>query len=307
MVRAALAIALSLPAATAAVAADYTGSIGSGNPVHLRLDESGRGKLAGCYLYDKVGKAILLAGTVSAEGEVVLEESLGDGKVTGRVRGRLAGGVLTDATWSSADGKRTLPVTLIPYPVRVETEPLSRTIDEGERDHEASYVRVKGLPKAAQDRIDGAIEAAALAGCDAGESSFRSSVVYADRGVLSLRARTSWSCTGAAYPSAGPTSLAFLLDTGEPWDVLGDVEDIDALRAACAKAIDLANPHVEDPDRCTSRGYAESVTIAPDGLVLEGFFPHVCGAYDDYFVWIPWSEVGRLATPGSRLALLAGR
>ncbi|MFN7972817.1 MAG: hypothetical protein U0166_10790 [Acidobacteriota bacterium] len=154
--------------------------------------------------------------------------------------------------------------------------------------------------------INKTIRETAANGCDAGESAYDAAIVYADRGVLSIRSFASWTCEGAAHPDAGPGSLNFLLATGEAWDPIGDLADQDAFRELCGKAIAAASPHAKDPDACDSDGYAESITVAPDGLVIEGFYPHVCGAFDDFSVWLPWAKVRPFCKPGSELAKLAG-
>ena len=99
-------------ASVAKFTTDFKGWLGRGF-VRMKLTRDGA-KLTGIYRYAKSAEDIDLAGTVSeSDGTFELTESV-HGKVTGRFVGVFASLYGALATWSSADGSRSIPIALEP-------------------------------------------------------------------------------------------------------------------------------------------------------------------------------------------------
>ncbi|MCC6142991.1 MAG: DUF3298 and DUF4163 domain-containing protein [Candidatus Hydrogenedentes bacterium] len=94
--------------------AEYAGTLGETN--HLLITLATQGKdLSGTYFYERIGQAIELEGTVDAEGQVTLTESV-DGKKTGVFNGVLSEeGKRFKGAWMNPEGSKTLPFELRRY------------------------------------------------------------------------------------------------------------------------------------------------------------------------------------------------
>ncbi len=90
----------------------YTGKIDGKSPHQMEITIEGD-KVTGAYWYDSVGTEISLAGSLRA-GKISMTETTADGKVTGRFTGELDPLKSSwQGTWTSGDGKRSLPFELI--------------------------------------------------------------------------------------------------------------------------------------------------------------------------------------------------
>jgi hypothetical protein len=98
-----------------------TGMIGPANvfaQIHRVGDE-----LAGSYFYEKVGAELTLKGQVTGASVALFESA--SGKPTGKLDGECQPGGALSGTWSSPDGKRTLPFSLsVPAKIAVGTRRL---------------------------------------------------------------------------------------------------------------------------------------------------------------------------------------
>jgi len=96
----------------------YVGDVGNGNTVLMSLQASGAASVSGAYHYARgwTQDNMELAGEVGANQRIALRETLmgsGQRKQSGRFEGRVSGGGATiSGTWTSADGRRSLPFTL---------------------------------------------------------------------------------------------------------------------------------------------------------------------------------------------------
>jgi len=96
----------------------FTGTIGAGLRVRMDLSND-NGTVHGQYFYERIGTPISLDGKIFPKGDFELSELNDDGKPTGRFIGTASprsGGAKTQlalsGTWSSADGKKSLPFSL---------------------------------------------------------------------------------------------------------------------------------------------------------------------------------------------------
>jgi len=97
----------------------FTGAIGAGLRVRMDLSND-NGTVHGQYFYERIGTPIPLDGKIFPTGNFELSELNDDGKPTGHFMGTAAprtGGsktqLILSGTWSSADGKKNLPFSLI--------------------------------------------------------------------------------------------------------------------------------------------------------------------------------------------------
>jgi hypothetical protein len=86
------------------------GTVGKDIGVSMELTFQ-KGRLSGSYAYARYEKKIPLSGMCSG-GSLMLQESDASGKLTGSFRGRFTKPQIVEGTWSTPDGKRTLPFHL---------------------------------------------------------------------------------------------------------------------------------------------------------------------------------------------------
>ncbi|MEO5928992.1 MAG: hypothetical protein ABIR47_03580 [Candidatus Kapaibacterium sp.] len=97
----------------------YSGTIGNNIPIRMKLCRQGT-TLGGTYQYVKVGKDLELAGTVSPDGRIEINEYHGSEMSTGKFVGSFVGNTLIEGTWISSAGKE--PKQL-PFTLRLEKRP----------------------------------------------------------------------------------------------------------------------------------------------------------------------------------------
>jgi hypothetical protein len=86
------------------------GIVGKGLGISMNLTVQ-KDRLSGSYLYVKYEKKIPLSGTCT-NGSLALQESDASGKQTGSFRGNFTKPQIIEGTWSTPDGKKTLPFHL---------------------------------------------------------------------------------------------------------------------------------------------------------------------------------------------------
>lgn len=132
----------------------FVGRLAGKIEVRMQLERAG-GRLLGRYSYVRVGDSLLgLKGTIGADGAFVLEE-FDSGRRTGAFRGTLVRQVSKGAnllkltgTWSSADGRRTLPFELVEEHLEVNGETIVyATAGIQDEDAKRGYAIAAAYPK----------------------------------------------------------------------------------------------------------------------------------------------------------------
>ncbi len=229
------------------------------------LRRTGR-EVAGSYLYEKVGRELALKGTFEGDSFTLTEtlERVTTGTFTGACL--RAGGIA--GTWSSPDGKRTLPFWFaIPERLTVATRKVmvktpSKVKDDGgeDCDYEREMPVVLGASsKEIEDRMTAAITDAnkelldptwerRARACDRDEDGMRLtwfragfSVVRQDASMLVLELSGALNSTPSAHPSnfVGASVLDLDVTTGRPiaiTDVVKDPAALLKLASSCSDA-----------------------------------------------------------------------
>jgi hypothetical protein len=93
---------------------ELSGTIGKDLRISMNLTFQ-KDRLSGSYAYVKYGKEIPLSGTCVG-GSLTLQESDASGKPTGSFRGNFTNPQIVEGTWSTPDGKKSLPFHLVAAP-----------------------------------------------------------------------------------------------------------------------------------------------------------------------------------------------
>ncbi|MEW6125664.1 MAG: hypothetical protein AB1757_01260 [Acidobacteriota bacterium] len=88
----------------------FTGTINKTLRIKMTLAQDGQ-RLSGSYYYERVGKAIVLNGTVSGQ-QFTLKEFDESGKPTGTFKGRFVTASSIEGIWTNADGSKSFPFAL---------------------------------------------------------------------------------------------------------------------------------------------------------------------------------------------------
>ena len=85
----------------------YAGTIGADLKATMHLVRNGD-KLSGTYAYVRVGRDLVLSGSVTTTGDVSMQESV-DGATSSEFKGKLTGAGSLVGTWSTPNGAKKLP------------------------------------------------------------------------------------------------------------------------------------------------------------------------------------------------------
>jgi hypothetical protein len=156
---------------------DYKGWL-AGRLIRMKIERDGP-RLHGVYRYTKSAEEIALDGTVDAhDGSFTLTESV-HGKVTGGFSGVFASIFAILATWSSADGSRSIPVLMESgrgeYPATVDLAngltlyPQEIVVDEKACGRDILYPQVRGAKDKAKEAVLNVLlrgDRGSISGCD---------------------------------------------------------------------------------------------------------------------------------------------
>jgi hypothetical protein len=315
----------------------------------------GETTVGGRYFYDKVGKPLELSGKIAdptashslREPVVTMEERpspLPDarrgekpGPATGRFRGRSTANFdVVEGTWTSADGKRSLPFRLIAvaasetvetrrdddrratatYPVFTVDGVLERHVTRTLRTESAEWL--KDL-RAEWDRDDKAArDPKAKADPKVRRIDVEStdwSVAWYAEGVVSLRGLTYWD-GGGAHPNHALSGRTFILSGGKAAEAkLADLfrRGSDWRRAVAGlvmadlrrqKASLVLGGEVKD----LSEKDLAAWVVTPAGIEFD-FSPYAVGCYAEgsFTVALPWEKVSALLDPAGPMGKFAKR
>jgi hypothetical protein len=90
---------------------EYIGAINKTILIRMRLTENGN-TIRGTYVYERIGKAIQLNGTIDKE-KVIMYETDANGRRTGMFVGLFKRPDVIEGTWLNADGTKTLPFSVM--------------------------------------------------------------------------------------------------------------------------------------------------------------------------------------------------
>jgi len=190
-----------------------TGTIGPAHvfvQLHRKDDE-----LGGSYFYEKVGAELMLTGKVTGATFALVESE--HGKPTGKLDGGCQAGGAISGTWSSPDGKRTLPFSFsVPATITVGTRRLSFTARSKDADGLGDCTFTRALPvvfgaasAAIERRMAASIASAAEGISDPqDERAARACHASGDEG------RLAYFDGGFTSPSQDPNLLVFLFSAG---------------------------------------------------------------------------------------------
>jgi len=228
------------PWSSAQISADSGFSLRvGGSSARAQIRRDGR-ELSGYYRYGKATTDLLLTGTVDPKGGFTMTEKTEAGVVTGRWTGTFLSPAAAAGIWTSADGKRSLPITMIASPdlaPAVVASGLVGTIENVEHEtvdaHECRNTnrlpRVSGLVPSTRNRlvnefIATLFNAAEDVHCDGSEPSgpywneVNVSVDAQVPGYMSLDISQSVNL-GGAHPMYGAHCVLLDTQTGTPADL----------------------------------------------------------------------------------------
>jgi hypothetical protein len=90
---------------------EYIGAINKTILIRMKLIENGN-TIRGTYVYERIGKAIQLNGTIDGQ-KVIMYETDAKGRRTGIFTGHFDRPDVIEGTWSNADGTKTLPFSVM--------------------------------------------------------------------------------------------------------------------------------------------------------------------------------------------------
>ena len=310
------------PVPEAPLADAFKGTIAPDLGVFMRLAvDPATGHVSGRYFYASKGVDLPLAGLLTKDGTLTLEETSGD-RTTGRFVGRRApdGGVA--GTWSDPAGKHSLAFTLIPIPrvagapaviARKQSHVRRRVKDApaGIAPWEVADMAAPELFGLADPKVEARINARLARelriddrGDPMSEDIKSDYAVTINRdGLLGLRFDGYDDCRQCAHPSTGGKTMNLSLATGEeiPFDRLFVRGGKAKLRAIVAAAYKPTEPDLDDQviDACLAGDYALHDTQLE--LVASFQLPHAIQALDPD-LHIPYAKLGAILDPASPAA-----
>ncbi len=300
----------------------YRGAIGR-QAVVVKLQRAGD-KLAGSYVYERVGQAIKLTGQVDAQGQVTLAEFDAMGRQTGKFTGKFGNEESSEdfalaGTWTRADGSHETSFSLTEQHIAFAQTKLqisSKTITERRLNLSATYLQLSGLSTGAS-AFNRAVASfvtkmAAEFKADASPGDHMAleidyNVLFANDALISVEL-TNYTDYGGAHPNNAFDALNYDLRTGRPIALAAlfkrgaNYEPIlqrATLVNLLAQMKRLAGENGEPPDDTLFAGndLAERRAwgLTPRGLVIYLDLPHVISVFDKVF--IPWAEVQDIIEP----------
>jgi len=322
----ALAASAVLLAGMAAARADhlhYQGFIDGKIAVVMELRSDADAKVVGTYQYAISGKDIDLSGKV-AGGVLTLTETTGDEKTGTFALTRNDDGTVT-GNWTSADGKRNLPVALVQI---AETATL-RAVRPGDYSVQTQYLvfpERNDFLKALNAKLEAdatAEQAALVKEAIAGvrerprdahyewETSNEQRVTFADASLVSIRTM-GYSYTGGAHGNYGYSAQTYSSREGKMTGMaVGDLIDTtpSALKGLAKLCIrDLKAQGASSPDDLVfDAKHLPTVNVTRAGLQFT-FDPYEVGAYAEgtYVVTVPWKAAAEFVPAGSPVRRLMG-
>lgn len=317
----------------------FVGRLAGKIEVRMQLERTG-GRLVGRYSYVRVGDSLLgLNGTIGADGAFVLDE-FDSGRRTGGFRGRLVREVSKGVallkiagTWSSADGRRTLPFELVEEHLEVNGEPIVYSTsgiqeEDAKRGYAitAAYPKFEGGGRSVVAKLNAEIERLVTTRvaefrklaeewtrdrraeglkADPSDLGMDYEAFAVGDGLLSLRFSTFTYFVGAAHPSHD--SEVFNYDVRAARRL--ELGDLFAPRANYLKALaDYCIAKLAEPDGSVPAGAAPTPenyalwNIMPDGLRITfaeyQVGPYVAGQPE---VTIPYKELAPILRKGGPL------
>ena len=302
----------------------YVGEVG-GAAIQLRLQilKEDAGPARGEYYYEKRGTPLDLAGRFDS-GQLALKEQV-DGKTTGTFAGHFeANARELKLTWSSADGKRRLPVRL----TKVAEQNISSKQYGNRCSAECSAPRLihRGLLACLVDRkLNSSAELATgdmTLECDGilpddleppWNTEIRSRITYFSPEIISI-ASTSYAYTGGAHGNYAETGETYVTADGKLRQLrLGDLFRTGSAYVARLSDACMASLRKQGAlwirDGSVTRFKEEDIsefTVSPQGVSIH-FSPYEVGCFAEgsYMVTIPWKDLRDILGPLPEINKLA--
>jgi hypothetical protein len=121
-----IAVIFSAQAQSQQIEREFAGTINKTIRIKMQLAkprfQTYENEIRGDYIYEKVGKPIVLAGTLNGQ-QITLREYDDSGKQTGTFKGRFVSADVIEGTWTNADGTKSYPFSVSATGSIVSTAP----------------------------------------------------------------------------------------------------------------------------------------------------------------------------------------